>query len=194
MKFFIKLIVGIPLGLAILLLGGIYTFWGMHGIHTFIRNGDFFWLPVGADSPRLSPSMRLALTSAPAATPGALTWQTISPGFEVADLPAVVNGTVVDHLYPRPDRPGPFSFRRLQRLRRRQGCRSVDGAPRRRVGGQRQLLFQLRSPRPTTPCRRNFARAEGLRCPGGRVCHLAHVHRHSRFGPRGLEDCVSRRR
>ena len=110
MKFWIKLVLGVPLSLALLLFGVIYTFWGMHGVHTFIRNGDFFWMPVRADSPRLSPSMRLALASAPAATPGTFTWQTISPGFEVADLPAIVNGTVVDHLYLARIDPAHFRF------------------------------------------------------------------------------------
>jgi hypothetical protein len=109
-KFWFKLVLGILASLVILLFSVVYTFWGMHGVHTLVRNGDFFWLPVSADSPRLSPSMRLALASAPIASPGEFAWHAIVPGFEVADLPAMVNGTAVDHLYLARIDPAHFRF------------------------------------------------------------------------------------
>ncbi len=110
MKFWTKLVLGVPLSLLILLFLVIDTFWGSYGVHTVIRNGISYWLPVGADNPRLSTSMRLALARAPAATPGTFAWQTIGPGFEVADLPALANGKEVDHIYLARIDPAQFRF------------------------------------------------------------------------------------
>ncbi len=88
----------------------VYAGWGMYGVHTVLRNGIAFWLPVSMDSPRLSPAMRLALASAPDASPGTLTWQKVSDGFEVADLPAEVNGQIVDEVYLARIDPDHFRF------------------------------------------------------------------------------------
>ncbi len=110
MKWRIKRFLSLLLALFVVLFLVIYTFWGSYGVHTVLRNGISYWRPVDTDSPRLSPSMRLALTSAPVATPGPFAWQTISPGFEVADLPALANGTVVDHLYLARIDPARFRF------------------------------------------------------------------------------------
>ncbi|HUB65893.1 MAG TPA: phosphodiester glycosidase family protein [Candidatus Methylacidiphilales bacterium] len=85
-------------------------FWGPYGVHTVIRNGIAFWLPVSMESSRLSPSMRLALAKAPTASPGAFTWQKADAGFEVADLPALVNGQAVDHVYLARIDPAHFRF------------------------------------------------------------------------------------
>ena len=109
-KFWIRLILGIPLALGILLFVVVDSVWGIYGVHTVLRNGISYWQPVSLDSPRLSSAMRLALTSAPVAAPGIFTWQTVSPGFEVADLPALVNGHVVDHLYLARIDPAYFRF------------------------------------------------------------------------------------
>jgi hypothetical protein len=54
--------------------------------------------------------MRLALANAPDALPGSLTWQKVETGFEVADLPALVNGQVVDHIYLARIDPTRFRF------------------------------------------------------------------------------------
>jgi hypothetical protein len=110
MKFWIRLVLGVLLSLFILLFLVVDTFWGSYGVHTVIRNGISYWLPVRTDSPRLSPSMRLALVGAPAATPGTFAWQTISPGFEVADLPVIANGKEVDHIYLARIDPAHFRF------------------------------------------------------------------------------------
>ena len=102
--------------LGVLLAGGIGfllvidIFWGAFGVHTLVRNGGFYWLPVSTDSPRLSASVRLALADPPAATPGAFAWRTIRPGFEVADLPVLANGREVDHILLARIDPAHFRF------------------------------------------------------------------------------------
>ena len=42
--------------------------------------------------------MRLALGSAPVTILEALSWQLVGPGFEVAEMPALVDGRTVDTL------------------------------------------------------------------------------------------------
>ncbi len=110
MKFRIRLVFGVLLSLVLLFFLVVGIFWGSYGIHTVIRNGLSYWMPVSLDSPRLSPSMRLALARAPVATPGAFVWQTISPGFEVADLPARADDADVDHIYLARIDPAHFRF------------------------------------------------------------------------------------
>lgn len=83
---------------------------GSYGLHVVIRHGGTYWLPVGTDSSRLSPSMRLALVSAPAATPGDFSWKTIRNGFEVGDLPVEVDGQAVDHIMLARIDPARFRF------------------------------------------------------------------------------------
>jgi hypothetical protein len=110
MKSWLKLVLGgLVAGIALVFLV-ILTFWGPDGVHTVLRNGISYWSPVPIDSPRLSPAMRLALASAPSAAPGNLDWQTVSAGFEVADLPALVNGQVVDHVMLARIDPARFRF------------------------------------------------------------------------------------
>jgi hypothetical protein len=106
----LKLILGIPLILVALVLAVVYAVWGIYGVNSIFRNGISFWLPVGTDSPRLSPSMRLALSSAPAAVPAPLVWRQIDVGFEVADLAARVNGQDVDHFYLARIDPARYRF------------------------------------------------------------------------------------
>jgi Phosphodiester glycosidase len=82
-------------------IAGLGTVWlkaGLYGLHVLFRHGGTYWVPVAADSERLSPSMRLALRSDPVATPGPFAWRPIANGFEVADLPAIVEGRAVDHI------------------------------------------------------------------------------------------------
>lgn len=79
-------------------LGGVWAYAGVYGVHDLVRHGGTWWLPVGTDSAWLSPSMRLALGAAPVATPGELRWRTVSVGFDVADLGAMVGEQAVDHV------------------------------------------------------------------------------------------------
>jgi hypothetical protein len=57
--------------------------------------------------------MRLALADAPVAVPGAFEWRTIGQGFEVADLPVIAEGHVVDHILLARIDPGAFRFELL---------------------------------------------------------------------------------
>jgi hypothetical protein len=60
--------------------------------------GIGIWTTVAADSPRLTPSMRLALADAPEAVADDFAWAAIDDGFDVADLPVEAEGRVVDHI------------------------------------------------------------------------------------------------
>jgi uncharacterized protein YigE (DUF2233 family) len=91
-------------------LGFVYARAGTYGLHVMWRHGGTYWISVPTDSNRLSPSMRLALASAPAATPGAFEWRTISPGFETADLPVMAAGNAADHILLARIDPAQFRF------------------------------------------------------------------------------------
>ena len=91
-------------------LGGIWAYAGTYGLHVLFRHGGTYWVSVSTDSPRLSPSMRLALGEAPAATPGELRWRALREGFEVADLPAMVDERAVDHVLLARVDPSRFRF------------------------------------------------------------------------------------
>lgn len=75
-----------------------------------LRHGGAFWLSLGPDSPRLSPAMRLALADPPAAQAGAFEWRSIGQGFDVADLPVLVGGKVVDRIMLARIDPARFRF------------------------------------------------------------------------------------
>jgi hypothetical protein len=110
MRTWLKWLISLPLFFVILVLAVVYAVWGTYGVHSLVRNGISFWLPVSMDSPRLSPSMRLALASAPTAVPGPVEWKQVDTGFEVADLVALVNGRDVDHIYLARIDPAHFRF------------------------------------------------------------------------------------
>ncbi len=98
-------------GLAVLAaLSGLWAYAGSYGLHVLLRHGGTYWVSVPTDSARLSPSMRLALGAAPTATPGELRWRTVREGFEVADLPATVDGRAVDHMLLARIDPARFRF------------------------------------------------------------------------------------
>ena len=102
------LVAGVAVAMASL--GGAWTYGGVYGLHVLLRHGGSWWLPVGTDSSRLSPSMQLALGAAPVAIPGALQWHTLSVGFDVADLPAAVGEQTVDHVLLARIDPDHFRF------------------------------------------------------------------------------------
>lgn len=98
------------LGLAMGALCSVWAYAGIYGLHVLFRHGGTWWVPVGTDSTWLSPSMRLALTAAPVATPGEIQWRPVSAGFDTADLPAVVGGHEVDHVLLARIDPARFRF------------------------------------------------------------------------------------
>jgi hypothetical protein len=88
----------------------LWAYAGPYGLNVLVRHGGTYWLRVSASSQRLSPSMRLALAGAPAAVPGALEWRPIGQGFDVAELPAVVDGKEVDRIQLARVDPARFRF------------------------------------------------------------------------------------
>jgi hypothetical protein len=61
------------------------------------RRGGSYWINVAPNDPRLSLAMRRALQEpAPVARPGPLHWHRLQTGFDVADLPVLVDGRAVD--------------------------------------------------------------------------------------------------
>jgi hypothetical protein len=91
-------------------LGSLWVYAGSYGLHVLLRHGGTFWVSVGTDSPRLSPSMRLALGAAPSASPGKFQWRDVAEGFEVTDLPVIANEQEVDHVLLARIDPERFRF------------------------------------------------------------------------------------
>lgn len=87
---------------ALLVVGGlvaVYVKTGWYGLNVMVRRGMTTWSPTGPDDPRLSPGMRLALSGrVPDAAAGPLTWRQAAPGFELGELPVMVDGVEVDRL------------------------------------------------------------------------------------------------
>jgi hypothetical protein len=78
---------------------GLYLYSGTYGLNVVLRRGGTVWVSVGADSPRLSPSMRLALRDPYGAVEaGPFAWLSIEPGFDVAELPVIAAGARVDSI------------------------------------------------------------------------------------------------
>src|ERR1700682_5851535 len=91
------LLIIVAVGAAGLALGGLYAYAGMNGLNVLLRHGGSAWVSVGADDPRLSASMRLALREHPPAVhAGHFEWRRIDQGFDVAELPAIADGAEVD--------------------------------------------------------------------------------------------------
>jgi hypothetical protein len=79
--------------------GAIYWTTGLYGFNVVLHRGGSIWLASSPSDPRLSPSMKLALTdSNPNVTPGDLSWREIRPGFQVSELAALAGGREVDRI------------------------------------------------------------------------------------------------
>jgi len=89
---------------------GLWPFAGLKGPLPLVRDGGTYWLAVTPTSPLLTHAMRVALASNAAPTPGRLDWQAVDGGFEVADLPVLMNGEVVEHLLLARIDPARFRF------------------------------------------------------------------------------------
>lgn len=89
---------------------GLWMFAGLRGPLPLVRNEGSYWLAVTPTSPLLTPAMRVALASNAAPTPGRLDWQAIDEGFEIADLPVLMNGAAVEHLLLARIDPASFRF------------------------------------------------------------------------------------
>jgi len=91
--------------------GGIYWYRGLYGFNVVMRRGGSVWQDSGPTDPRISPSMRLALTKPiPEVTSGDFGWQEIRPGFQVSELPALAGGREVDRILLARIDPARFRF------------------------------------------------------------------------------------
>jgi hypothetical protein len=94
-----------------LLFAGLYAYGGTFGVNVVLQRNVMVWWTVTADDPRLSPAMRLALRDRSIiAIAGAFTWRTLAPGFEVAELPVIAQGTEVDRIALARVAPDRFRF------------------------------------------------------------------------------------
>jgi len=90
---------GLLLGLALAACLAPWAFRTATGTSLGVRYGGAVWLPVDERTPWLPTSVRLGLRRPPpAATPGAMAWRTLRPGFEVAELPVVADGREADRI------------------------------------------------------------------------------------------------
>jgi hypothetical protein len=90
---------------------GLYWYGGAYGFNVVLRRGASIWSASGPDDPRLSASMKLALTRPDInATSGDLSWREIRPGFQVSELPVLADGREVDRIVLARIDPGLFRF------------------------------------------------------------------------------------
>jgi hypothetical protein len=62
--------------------GGLYWYAGTYGFNVVLRRGISIWTASGPSDPRISASMKLALSEAnPEPTSGDFSWREIRPGF-----------------------------------------------------------------------------------------------------------------
>jgi hypothetical protein len=109
MKWWLRASVAGACGL-MLAVGGLWLYAGSYGFHVLSRHGATYWINVPADDPRLSASMRLALSGPPPVTSGPFAWQQLRPGFEVAELRAIANDREVDRILLARIDPARFRF------------------------------------------------------------------------------------
>jgi len=109
MKRFSRLLIGAALIISFAAIA-LWSFGGTYIFNTLAQRGVAYWLPVSANSARLSPSMRFVLTKAPPVTPGPFDWRAIDAGFDVADLPVLAEGHEVDHILLARIDPARFRF------------------------------------------------------------------------------------
>jgi hypothetical protein len=94
-----------------LALASLYAVAGTYGFNVFFRRGVWLGVNVTPDDARLSAPMRLALRDpAGAVSAGPLAWRAIAPGFDVAELAALADGTEVDRILLARIDPAHFRF------------------------------------------------------------------------------------
>lgn len=102
---------GVALVITIGLAGGISWYAGVYGFNGVMRRGGSVWMASNPDDPRVSPSMKLALTRPDLhVTSGDLHWREIHPGFHVGELPVLADGREVDRIMLARIDPARFRF------------------------------------------------------------------------------------
>lgn len=99
------------LGVVIALIACVPIYERITGTSIFVKHGSSLWLSADANTPWLPAPMRRALRGPPPqATPGAMEWRTVAAGFDVAELPALVDGAEADRLFLARVDPTKFRF------------------------------------------------------------------------------------
>ena len=81
------------------------------GTSITVAFGGMAWIPVDEHTPWLDHNVRRAMhRPALAANPGSMTWRTLAPGFEVAELPALVGREEVDRVFLARVDPARYRF------------------------------------------------------------------------------------
>jgi hypothetical protein len=102
---------GIALVISIGIAVAIYWYAGVYGFNGVMRRGGSVWMASNPDGPRVSPSMKIALTRPDLhVTPGELHWREIQPGFQVGELPVQADGLEVDRILLARIDPARFRF------------------------------------------------------------------------------------
>jgi hypothetical protein len=78
-------------------LGAVYVRNGAYGLNSLLLRGGSIWLAVDCDDPRLTEAVRVGLHGA-IPRPGQIVWSERRPGFEVGELPILVEERQVDEL------------------------------------------------------------------------------------------------
>jgi Phosphodiester glycosidase len=89
----------------------VYAYAGWYGVNSVFKRGGTVWARVAPDDLKLPSSMQFALQEpAPVAVAGYFSWREVSAGFEVAELPVLAHGKVVDRLLLARIDPAKFRF------------------------------------------------------------------------------------
>jgi hypothetical protein len=83
--------------IVVLPFSALYVLRGTYGLNVVLHRGGSIWPTMSRDDPRLTPAVRLAL-SGKTGLPGKLDWTEPKPGFEVGELPILVDGVAVDRV------------------------------------------------------------------------------------------------
>jgi hypothetical protein len=79
-------------------------------LRAFLHGRGGYWIEVGRDDPRLSPSIRWALRDAPSASSGKLEWRMIREGLEAGELAVMADRSEVDRIFLVRIAPEKFRF------------------------------------------------------------------------------------
>ena len=103
----------------------LYSYAGAYGFNVVLRRGGSIWTMSSPDDPRLSASMKLALSKPDlAATSGELRWRQIRAGFQVGELAALIDDGEVDRILLARIDPARFRF---EVRNRPSGDKDLDG-------------------------------------------------------------------
>lgn len=90
---------------------GIWQRNGAYGFNVLKRRGGSYWTRMAADDASLPPSMREALKdTVPAASAGQFYWREFEPGYEVTEMPVMLEGGEVDRILLNRIDPKRFRF------------------------------------------------------------------------------------